>query len=81
MPNGDVLPCRRLPIKIGNLFETTLYDIWYMSPFLWEIRNPEKLKGKCNHCEYIPICRGCRAVAYALQGDYLAGDPQCWKEK
>ncbi|MCJ7446543.1 MAG: radical SAM protein [Bacteroidales bacterium] len=81
MPNGDVLPCRRLPIVLGNLFETTLYDIWYTSPFLWEIRNPGNLKGKCNNCEYIPICRGCRAVAYALKGDYLAEDPQCWKEK
>jgi AdoMet-dependent heme synthase len=80
MPNGDVLPCRRLPIVLGNLFETTIYDIWYTSPFLWEIRNPGNLKGKCADCEYIPICRGCRAVAYALKGDYLAEDPQCWKE-
>jgi len=80
MPNGDVLPCRRLPIKLGNLFETTLYDIWYTSPLLWEIRNPGNLKGKCNGCEFVPICRGCRAVAYAISGDYLAEDPQCWKE-
>jgi len=81
MPNGDVLPCRRLPIVLGNLFKTTLYDIWYTSPFLWEIRNPGNLKGKCNNCEYIPVCRGCRAIAYALKDDYLAEDPQCWKEK
>lgn len=80
MPNGDVLPCRRLPIKLGNLFETTLYDIWYTSDLLWEMRNPNNLKGKCHDCEYIPICRGCRAVAYAVKGDYLAEDPQCWKE-
>jgi AdoMet-dependent heme synthase len=80
MPNGDVLPCRRLPIILGNLLDTTLYDIWYTSPLLWEIRNPENLKGKCKNCEYIPICRGCRAVAYALKGDYLAEDPQCWKK-
>jgi radical SAM protein with 4Fe4S-binding SPASM domain len=80
MPNGDVLPCRRLPIKLGNLNDTTLFDIWYTSDFLWEIRNPANLKGKCNSCEYVPVCRGCRAVAYALKGDYLAEDPQCWKE-
>jgi radical SAM protein with 4Fe4S-binding SPASM domain len=80
MPNGDVFPCRRLPLKLGNLFETNLYEIWYTSPLLWEIRNACNLKGKCNKCDYIPICRGCRAVAYALKGDYLAEDPQCWKE-
>lgn len=81
MPNGDVLPCRRLPIKLGNLLKTTIYDIWYTNPTLWEFRNPDNLKGKCNSCEYIPICRGCRALAYSMSGDYLEADPQCWKEQ
>jgi radical SAM protein with 4Fe4S-binding SPASM domain len=79
MPNGDVLPCRRLPIVLGNLLETTVYDIWYTNPLLWEIRNPDNLKGKCKDCEFIPACRGCRAFAYAMTGDYLQEDPQCWK--
>ena len=80
MPNGDVLPCRRLPIVLGNLLETTVYDIWYTHPLLWEIRNPDNLKGKCKGCEFIPACRGCRAFAYAMTGDYLQADPHCWKE-
>ena len=80
MPNGDVYPCRRLPLKLGNLLKTTVYDIWYTHPLLWELRNPNNLKGKCKECEFIPICRGCRAFAYAQTGDYLESDPQCWKE-
>ncbi len=80
MPNGDVLPCRRLPVKLGNLLEDSIYEIWYTSPLLWEMRNPSNLKGKCLNCEYIPICRGCRAIAYAVEGDYFAQDPQCWKD-
>lgn len=80
MPNGDVFPCRRLPIKIGNLLQTTVFDIWYTNPLLWELRNPDNFKGKCRTCEYIPICRGCRAVAYSMTGDYLQSDPQCWKK-
>jgi len=79
MPNGDVFPCRRLPLKIGNLLENTVYQIWYQNPLLWEFRNPENLKGKCGRCEYVPICRGCRAAAFAVTGDYLQTDPQCWK--
>ena len=79
MPNGDVYPCRRLPIKLGNLLETTIYNIWYTDPLLWDFRDPENLKGKCNRCEYIPICRGCRAFTYAMTGDYFETDPQCWK--
>lgn len=79
MPNGDVLPCRRLPIKLGNVLETTFFDIWYTHPLLWELRNPNNLKGRCMGCEHIPICRGCRAMAYSMTSDYLGEDPQCWK--
>ena len=80
MPNAEVFPCRRLPISLGNLLETTIYDIWYTHPLLWEFRNPDNLKGKCKDCEYIPVCRGCRAFAFAMTGDYFETDPQCWKE-
>lgn len=79
MPNGDVFPCRRLPLKLGNLLETTIYDIWYTHPVLWKLRNPHNLKGKCNGCDFTPLCRGCRAMAYALTGDYMEADPHCWK--
>ncbi|RZD17554.1 MAG: radical SAM protein [Candidatus Acididesulfobacter diazotrophicus] len=79
MPNGDVLPCRRLPLNIGNLLENSIYEIWYKNPLLWEFRDHENLKGKCGKCEYVPVCRGCRAAAYTATGDYLQSDPQCWK--
>ncbi len=78
MHDGTIYPCRRLPIPIGNITKDSLFKIWYDSPILWQIRNPANLKGKCNGCDLVPICRGCRAVAYAKTGDYLAEDPQCW---
>ena len=80
LPDATVLPCRRLPIPIGNLKNDSLFKIWYTSKVLWDIRDKRNLKGKCNGCEYIPRCGGCRATAYALTGDYLAEDPQCWKK-
>jgi AdoMet-dependent heme synthase len=80
LPDATVLPCRRLPIPIGNLKTESLFKIWYTSKVLWDIRNKKNLKGKCKHCEYIPRCGGCRATAYSLTGDYLAEDPQCWKK-
>lgn len=76
--DGTVLPCRRLPIPLGNILKDGLYKIWYDSPVLWAIRDPRNLKGKCGQCDLVPLCRGCRAVAYAYTGDYLAEDPQCW---
>jgi len=79
MHDGTVLPCRRLNVPIGNLKCDTLEKIWFTSDLLWQIADKHNLKGKCNSCEFIPRCSGCRAVAYACTGDYLAEDPQCWK--
>ena len=79
MHDGTIYPCRRLPIPIGNALADSFYKVWYTSEVLWNVRNHNNLKGKCADCDLIPVCRGCRAMAYALTGDYLAEDPQCWK--
>jgi len=79
LSDGTVLPCRRLPIPIGNIKNDSIFKIWYTSDLLWKIRNRNNLKGKCNGCDLIPRCGGCRAIAYAITGDYLAEDPQCWR--
>ena len=79
LPDATVLPCRRLPIPIGNLKSDSLPKIWHTSDLLWQIADKHNLKGKCNSCEFIARCSGCRAMAYACTGDYLAEDPQCWK--
>ena len=77
MPEGDVFPCRRLPISIGNLLETPLKKIWEESGTLEKLRKKKNLKGKCGTCE-MRECRGCRSLALALTGDCLGEDPHCW---
>jgi radical SAM protein with 4Fe4S-binding SPASM domain len=77
MPTGDVFPCRRFPVSIGNLLETPLKKIWEESDILKKLRRKENLKGKCGICE-MKDCRGCRSLALALTGDYLEEDPHCW---
>ncbi|MEW5806085.1 MAG: radical SAM protein [Acidobacteriota bacterium] len=79
LPDGTVLPCRRFNLPIGNMLHEPLYKIWDSSEVLNEIRKRENLKGVCGVCE-IPDCIGCRAMTFALTGDYLAEDPHCWKE-
>ena len=81
LPDATVLPCRRLNIPIGNLLRDSVFKIWYTSDLLWQFRNKNNLKGKCHNCEFIPRCGGCRATAYAITGDYLAEDPQCWLQE
>ncbi|HUL30042.1 MAG TPA: radical SAM protein [Thermodesulfobacteriota bacterium] len=76
MPQGDVFPCRRLPISIGNLLATSLKQIWEESDVLERLRRKRNLKGKCGTCK-MDDCRGCRSLAFALTHDYLAEDPHC----
>ncbi len=76
---GDVQTCGFLSISAGNLIKNG-YDfasIWTESPLLNDIRDCGAYKGKCGRCEYLVVCRGCRARAYAVQDNYLAGDPVC----
>ena len=79
--DGTVLPCRRLEIPIGNVLSDGLYKIWYTSDVLWNIRDKNNLKGKCHGCKNLAYCGGCRAIAYAVTGDYMEEDPQCWMEQ
>ena len=80
MPNGDVLPCRRLPIKVGNILQDGVFKIWYTSDVLWKLRNGSGLSEKCATCKYLSKCRGCRAMAYAVTGNYMGEDMLCWKQ-
>ncbi len=79
-PNGDIYPCTFLPIKVGNIREKSLAEIWRTSPVLQNLRNRQTLKGECGVCEYREGCGGCRGRAYACKGDYLESDPVCLKK-
>lgn len=74
---GDVQPCGYFPIKVGNVKEKSLSDMWKESKVFSDLRTPRLLKGKCRLCEYINICFGCRARAYGETGDYLEQEPYC----
>ena len=80
LPDGRMLPCRRLPIPIGNVLKDDIVKIWNTSPVLTALRDVSKLTGKCQNCEYVKQCKGCRASAYAVYGDFMKEDPFCWKE-
>lgn len=83
LPDGTLVPCRRLDIPVGNIRTDCFREIWATSKVLENIRNRHKYGGKCGTCRRWANCRGCRAIAYAFskaQGmdDYLAEDPQCF---
>jgi radical SAM protein with 4Fe4S-binding SPASM domain len=74
-PNGDVVPCPLLEVKVGNVTQTSLRAIMNSNVFL-KLKKRE-LKGKCAVCKFKDLCGGCRVRAYLYSGDYLAEDPLC----
>lgn len=75
-PEGKLTLCPYMPTVVGDLRTQSFAEIWRGSPILADLRQHE-LGGKCGRCEYRKICRGCRARALAVTGDYLAADPSC----
>jgi len=75
--SGDLLPCVPAPIKLGNLVEKSLEEIWVHNELLNHIRNRKELKGACKTCTYSALCGGCRYTAYITHEDWLAPDASC----
>ncbi|WP_339137506.1 MAG: radical SAM protein [Candidatus Electrothrix sp. GW3-4] len=75
--DGNVLPCSYFPKSGGNIREQSFQDIWENSELFMELRNFKGYKDNCGRCEYVNVCGGCRARAYAMTGDYLAQEPFC----
>ncbi|MBN2152532.1 MAG: radical SAM protein, partial [Candidatus Lokiarchaeota archaeon] len=77
--NGDIMPCRRIDVAIGNVRETSLLDSWFSSA-MNAYRADDRFHGKCGRCKRNSTCGGCRAVARAVTGDPFGGDPQCFRK-
>ena len=74
---GIVQPCGYLDLNCGDLRQSTFGEIWNHSDIFAELRNYDKLKGKCGACEYKRVCGGCRARAYEATGDFMREEPLC----
>ncbi len=75
--DGNILPCSYFPMTAGNIKEQSFKDIWETSKLFKDMRDFKSYKGKCGACEYVNVCGGCRARAYAMTGDYMAEEPFC----
>jgi GeoRSP system SPASM domain protein len=76
--DGNVYPCDSIPVRLGNLFETSFARIWG-SPAR---RNLMKVVGAvppgCESCYAYSQCfGGCRGLAYLTTGTLGAPNPCC----
>ena len=74
---GIVQPCGFLDLNCGDITKTSFEAVWNHSDIFCNLRDYEKLEGKCGECGYRKVCGGCRARAYEATGNYLAEEPLC----
>ena len=77
MENGDLVPCRRMPIVVGNLLKENMYKLYVNSPILKKLRE-ENIPNDCQKCEHAELCKGgLKCLTYALFGDLNHKDIGC----
>ncbi len=74
---GEVSPSGFLPLSAGNVRQQRLRDIYRHSPLFSNLRDSDRLQGKCGRCEFRSLCGGSRARSLAVHGDMFAEDPLC----
>lgn len=79
LTNGDVCPCRRMPLVAGNIFSDTLASVYATSRLFQALRDRERRSRGCESCFYSRTCGGgARCLASAVYGDPFYADPGCW---
>ena len=69
MENGDLVPCRRMPIVVGNLFKDNMINLYEKSDILIKLRK-NKIPDECKECGHSEMCHGgLKCLTYALYGD------------
>lgn len=75
---GNLLPCRRMPIKVGNLLSTSMKELFHNSKDLQKLRNNENTDPCCKACDYFSKCYGgLRCLSFATYNNPFVADPNC----
>lgn len=77
MENGNLVPCRRMPIVVGNLLKNDMYDLYKNNKVLKELEK-DTTPDECKSCEYSNTCSGgLKCLTYAIYKDLNHKDVGC----
>jgi len=80
MENGDLVPCRRMPIVVGNLLEQDMLSLYKTSKVLKNLQK-DTTPDDCKDCEHEESCMGgLKCLTYALFKDLNHKDVGCHLE-
>jgi AdoMet-dependent heme synthase len=74
---GEISPSGFLPVVAGNVRQDSLAGVYRNHPLFVNLRDNDRLLGKCGRCEFRSICGGSRARSLAVAGDVFAEEPLC----
>ncbi len=74
---GEIMPSGFLQVSAGNVRDVDVVETYRHHLMFRDLRDPEKLKGRCGYCQYKVVCGGQRGRAYSITGDYLETEPAC----
>gem|GEM_PF-3185080 len=76
LPDGTVLPCRRLDDPVGCLPDDDPWEIWTTSRKLRILA--ERAAEECHSCMFATVCQGgAPCLSFAQTGDPTRRDPAC----
>ena len=77
MENGDLVPCRRMPIVVGNLLKKDMLTLYETSEVLKNLQK-DTTPEDCRGCEHENLCRGgLKCLTYAIFKDLNHKDVGC----
>lgn len=77
LANGDLLPCRRMPIVIGNVLDNSINKLCNESETIKYLKDNE-IPQECKRCYKSDKCRGgLKCLSYALTGQLSIKDINC----
>lgn len=77
MENGDLVPCRRMPIVVGNLLKENMLELYKNNDTLKKLRKYE-VPDDCKSCEHSNMCHGgLKCLTYAIYKDLNHKDVGC----
>ncbi len=78
LADGTLLPCRRLPIPIGNCLAENMTALCEKSELIKELRE-QRIPDECLPCPHAELCRGgAKCLTYAVTGDFRGKDINCY---
>ena len=77
MENGDLVPCRRMPIVVGNLLKEDMYELYKNNKILKWLQG-DTTPEECKSCEHSENCNGgLKCLTYAIYKDLNHKDIGC----